>query len=730
MLHAIASFLARLVYGLRVSGRAHLPESGPALIVCNHVSYADGALLLAASRRKIRFIIDERFVNRGILGWFLRRLGAIPMPRSGPKGMRASMQAAVDILTQGEIVVIFPEAYPTRCGAMLPFHRGFAQIAADANSPVVPACIDRMWGSRWGYSGGKLLWKRSQRGSGRVRVRFGSPLPRDASAFQARSTVQELLAQCAIDRAAEIRPVHRTFVRNAARHPFRPCLIDTSGTGRELNYGKALTGALCLAKLLRPILGVEHMVGIWLPSSTGGVLANLALCLLGKTAVNLNYTAGTDAVQSSVRQCQLRHVLTSKKFLAKVPGNFGDDVKHIVLEDLLPQVGRWTKLRYLLSVIVLPGGFLEQVLGLRKHKPDQLATVVFSSGSTGEPKGILLTHANIASNVDAFLEHAQFVKADRVLGVLPFFHSFGYTVTLWGPLVIGASALYLPDPRAAKEVGEWAAKTKSTVMAATATFMRFYLRRCNPDDFKSMRLMVCGAEKLPMSLADEFAAKFGVRPLEGYGCTELSPVVSVNMPDETIANLTQIRSKNGTIGQPLPGIACKIVHPDTGEPLPENTEGLLLVTGPNVMQGYLRRDDLTAKALRDGWYITGDIGHIDAAGFIALTGRQSRFAKVGGEMVPLERLEEELQAILNSNDRLVAVTSVPDEKKGERIMVLHLELPEGTTPKSLLDGLTARGLPNLWVPGERDFFKIEHMPLLGTGKLDLQKLKQLAMTLV
>lgn len=730
MLHAIAALAAHLVYRLRVAGLANLPASGPVLIVCNHVSYADGALLLAASPRKLRFIIDERFMARGLLGWFLKRLGAVPMPRTGPKGVRSAMQTAIDLLKQGQVVVIFPEAYPTRCGSMLPFHRGFEVIAAETDAPIVPACIDGIWGSRWSYGGGATFWKRSQRRAGPVQVRFGPTLPVGTTPFQARCAIQELLAMCAIDRAATIRPVHRSFVRNAARHPFRNCLIDTSGTGRELNYGKTLTAAMCLAKLLRPILGVEHMVGIWLPSSTGGVLANLALCIMGKTAVNLNYTAGTPAIQSSVRQCQLRHVLTSRRFLDKLPGDFGPDVEKVLLEDLLPKVSRWTKLRYLLSVILLPGWLIERLLGVHRHQPDQLATIVFSSGSTGEPKGIMLSHANVAANVEAFLEHAKFVSSDRVHGVLPFFHSFGYTVTMWGPLVVGASALYLPDPRAAKEIGEWAAKKKSTVMASTATFLRLYLRRCQADDFKTMRLLVCGAEKLPTALADEFEAKFGVRPLEGYGCTELSPVVSVNMPNESIAGLTQVRSKNGTIGQPLPGIACKIVHPETGQPIAEDCDGLLLVYGPNVMQGYLRRDDLTAKAIRSGWYVTGDIGHIDGDGFITLTGRESRFAKVGGEMVPLERLEEELHAVLNTNDRLLAVTAVNDERKGERIVVLHLELPPGTTAKSLSDALSARGLPNLWVPGERDFYRVDQMPLLGSGKLDLQAVKQLAMSLV
>ncbi|MBX7104024.1 MAG: AMP-binding protein [Gemmataceae bacterium] len=727
MLHAINWLYSWLVYRIRVSGRAYLPEKGGALIVCNHVSYVDGILLLAASPRRVRFVIDEYFVNRGLLGWFLRSLGAIPMPRTGPKGFRQAMQAAVDLLKQGEIVALFPEGYPTRCGTMMKFRRGFEQIARDADVPVIPACIDGMWGSRFGYAGGRLIWTRSRRRPGPVRVRLGKALPAGATAFQARQAVQELLAQSAIERAESIRPVHRTFVRNAARRPFRLCFIDTSGKAQQLTYGKTLTGVVCLSRLLKPILGVEHMVGVWLPSSTGGAFANLALCMLGKTAVNLNYTAGPEVVQSSVRQCQLRHVLTSKRFVAKVPGDFGPDVTPIMLEDLLPGIGRWTKLATFLMVVILPGWLLERIWGLNRHQSNQLATVVFSSGSTGEPKGITLSHGNIASNVEAFIEHAQFSQEDRVLGILPFFHSFGYTVTMWGPLAVGASAMYLPDPRAAKEVGEWARSQKATLMAATATFLRFYVRRCDPEDFRSMRLLVCGAEKLPVALADEFEAKFGVRPLEGYGCTELSPVVSVNMADMKVAGITQVRSKPGTIGQPLPGIATRIVHPETGELLPEDTEGLLLVYGPNVHQGYLHREDLTRKSLREGWYVTGDIGHVDEDGFVTLTGRQSRFAKIGGEMVPLERLEEELHAVMGMTDRVLAVTSIPDEKKGERIIVLHLDFPAGTTPESLTDALSKRGLPNLWIPSERDFRPVSSMPLLGTGKLDLQAIKQIAL---
>lgn len=729
MLHFTSWLAAKIAYRLKVLGRENIPATGGALIVCNHVSYVDGILLWAASPRRIRFIIDADFVNRGFVGWFLRRIGAIPMPRGGLKAKVAALKAAVEVLKAGDLVGIFPEAYPTRSGTMLPFKRGYERLAEDSGVPVIPACIDRMWGSIFSYFGGTMYWKRSRRPRDPVRVAFGKHLPAESKAVDARQAVQELLAQCAINRAASIRPIHRTFIRRAARRPFAACLVDPEKAGNRLSYGKALAGAACLGGVLRPVLGDSRMVGVWLPSSTGGALANLALCLLGKTAVNLNYTAGPATIASAVNQCGITHVLTSKRFLSRVPCNPGEGVQLVYLEEFVPQIGRWTKLFHFLMVLLLPGWLLERALRTGGHNADDLATVVFSSGSTGEPKGIMLTHGNIAANVDAFCEHAEFSRFDRVLGVLPFFHSFGYTVTLWGPLSVGAAAMYLPDPRAAKEVGDACREQKCTLIASTATFLRFYLRKCGSDDFRSLRLLVCGAEKLPATLVDEFQAKFGVRALEGYGCTELSPVVSVNMADVEVNDLKQVRNKPGTVGHPLPGVACKTVHPETEEPQPAEAEGLLWITGPNVMRGYLHRDDLTKRVIRDGWYSTGDIARIDADGFITLTGRASRFAKIGGEMVPLERLEEELHAAMDTNDRVVAVTAVPDEKRGERILVLHLPLPEGHEPKKLCDALTARGLPNLWVPGPRDFVPVEQMPILGSGKLDLQRLKQLALEL-
>jgi acyl-[acyl-carrier-protein]-phospholipid O-acyltransferase/long-chain-fatty-acid--[acyl-carrier-protein] ligase len=318
--------------------------------------------------------------------------------------------------------------------------------------------------------------------------------------------------------------------------------------------------------------------------------------------------------------------------------------------------------------------------------------------------------------------------SDRALGVLPFFHSFGYTVTLWAPLQVGASAVYHPDPRQAKEIGELCRKYRCTIYLSTATFLRFCLKKCEPDDFRSVRILVCGAEKLPQSLAQTFHEKFGVLPLEGYGCTELSPAVAANMPDLEIGRFCHLSNRPGSIGPPLPGVACRVVHPDTGQDLPIGAEGLVLSYGANVMQGYLNRPDLTHQVLRDGWYTTGDMGRIDADGFVTLTGRLARFAKVGGEMVPLERIEEELHDLLDTSDRVCAVTCVPDHARGERVVVLyvtHLDLDV----RSWCQRLTDRGLPNLWVPGERDFFPVPEIPILPSGKIDLKRVKETALKL-
>jgi acyl-[acyl-carrier-protein]-phospholipid O-acyltransferase / long-chain-fatty-acid--[acyl-carrier-protein] ligase len=727
MVRPILWLVTRTFYRLRVSGIENIPRTGPALIVCNHITYLDWLWLLAVSPRFIRFVIYAPYAQIWGVRTLLRWAKVIPIDASsGPRALVRSLHAASDALAAGELVGVFAEGGLTRTGFMLPFNRGFEQILKRTPAPIIPTCLDQVWGSIFSYHRGKVFWKWPQEYPYPVTIAFGAPLPPDRKAAEVRLVIQKLSADCAHERTKRRKPVHRQFVRMAARHPFRSCFVDPNGKPPVLNYARVLAAAMCLARQLRPVLRDEKMVGVWLPASIGGAVTNIALALLGKTSVNLNYTSSQDSLRYAIRECGIRHVLTARRFTAKMPWEVeGPDV--IPLEEIAAKVTGWQKLCSYLAVVLLPGWFMEYCwLGLGRHALDDVATVIFSSGSTGEPKGVLLTHSNIAANAESMIQAVGLDKRDRALGVLPFFHSFGYTVTLWVPLQVGASVVYYPDPRQAKEIGELCRTLACTIYLSTPTFLRFCLRRCEPDDFKTLRILICGAEKMPRSLALEFQEKFGILPLEGYGCTELSPVAATNLPDQTIGGLKQVSNRPGTVGQPIPGVAAKVVDAETLTELPPGSEGLLLIYGPNVMKGYLHRPELTAKVIRDGWYVTGDVARIDEEGFITLTGRLSRFAKVGGEMVPLEKVEEELHLLLETTDKHFAVTSVPDERKGERVVVLHLPL-NGKDARALAQGLSDKGLPNLWVPGERDFFPILEIPVLGSGKLDLKRVKELAL---
>jgi acyl-[acyl-carrier-protein]-phospholipid O-acyltransferase/long-chain-fatty-acid--[acyl-carrier-protein] ligase len=719
------------LYRIRYFGLNNVPATGPALLVANHVSHIDALLIQSALGRPVRFLIWAPYARLPGLRWVFWLARVIPVDSgAGPRAIIGALRTAAEALDRGELVCIFAEGGITRTGFLLPFHRGLEQIVKRSPAPIIPVCLDHVWGSIFSYQSGRFFWKLPRRVPYPVRVNFGTPLPPTATAFEVRQAIQQLSADSAVRRAAERLPVHRQFVRVAVRHPLRSCIVDpTSPMKAHYRYGEVLAGAKIIVRLLRPVLAGDRMVGVWLPPSAGAAVTNIGLALLGKTVVNLNYTSSVELVQAAVRQCGIRRVLTSRLFTDKVPLDAGPGVEVVYLDDYRGRITRWLRLRSLLSVLLLPGFVQERwLLGLGRHTVDDLATVIFSSGSTGEPKGVMLTHGNIAANAESMAQAIDPGPKDRLMGILPFFHSFGYTVTLWVPLQVGASVVYHPNPLQAREIGDLCRKWQATILLSTPTFLRSYLKRCESGDFASLRLLICGAEKLPAALAEEFRQKFGVLPLEGYGCTELSPVAASNVPDWQRGPVRQVGHKPGTIGLPLPGVAACIADRKTLAPLPPGREGLLLMRGANVMKGYLGREDLTRQKIVAGWYVTGDLATVDEDGFLSITGREERFAKVGGEMVPLERVEEELHQILQTNERTVVVTAIPDERKGERLVVLHLPL-NGTSALQLWQGLSGRGLPNLYLPSPRDFYQVPELPVLGTGKLDLKRCKEKAMEL-
>ena len=285
--------------------------------------------------------------------------------------------------------------------------------------------------------------------------------------------------------------------------------------------------------------------------------------------------------------------------------------------------------------------------------------------------------------------------------------------------------IYHPNPLDARAIGALVAQYAITLLLATPTFLNTYTRRCAPEDFGSLRFVMAGAEKLPERIAQAFEDHFGIRPLEGYGCTECSPVVALNTLDFRAASFRQVGAKRGSIGHPLPGMSVRIVDPATGRPVPVSEPGLLLVRGPNVMQGYLQQPEKTAEVLQDGWYNTGDIATVDEDGFIRITDRLSRFSKVGGEMVPHIKVEEKLQELADASEQVFAVTAIPDEKKGERLVVFHTLADKDL--RECLEKLAKSDLPALWRPRPDQFLSIRALPYLGTGKLDLRRLRELAL---
>jgi acyl-[acyl-carrier-protein]-phospholipid O-acyltransferase/long-chain-fatty-acid--[acyl-carrier-protein] ligase len=503
------------------------------------------------------------------------------------------------------------------------------------------------------------------------------------------------------------------FLRTAKRQWSSFCMADS--TGRELTFGRALVGSLLLARDIRRRAPDDTAIGLLLPASVGGALANIAATFAGKVPVNLNFTAGRDAMSAAIERCNISTILTSHTFLKKaglpqMPGM-------IFLEDLLKNTSGISKAAMLAAARLLPVPLVERLFTSRPG-PDALAAIIFSSGSTGVPKGVTLTHHNLLANIDAATELFRLTPDDVVLGVLPFFHSFGFTVTLWLPLVVGFGAAYHPNPIDAKTIGELAARYRATLLISTPTFCSSYVRKCLPEQFAHLRLAIVGAERLREPIATAFKEKFGVDLLEGYGCTEMAPVVAVNVPDGGDAS-----ERRGSVGRPLPGISAMVVDPETGEGPLIGKEGLLLVNGPNRMVGYLGEPELTRQAFRDGWYVTGDIATIDAAGFIRITDRLSRFSKIAGEMVPHMKVEEELQRLLR-DPHMCVVTAVPDPVKGERLVALYTDpdLPA----QEVWEKLSRSELPKLWVPKREDLRFVESIPTLGTGKVDLRAVRQLA----
>jgi acyl-[acyl-carrier-protein]-phospholipid O-acyltransferase/long-chain-fatty-acid--[acyl-carrier-protein] ligase len=726
-LRFVAWSASHLIYKVRVFGQTNVPETGGVLLVCNHVSFADGALLGIYTPRHVRMIAYDGNLKGRIMGWMSRTMRTIPINASGgPKALIESLRAANQAIKDGDVVCIFAEGGITRTGQLLAFQRGLLKIIEGTNAPVIPVYLDGMWGSIFSFEGGRFFKKYPKSWPYRVSVCYGEPIYDPKTTFEVRQAVEALGAEAVMNRRAASLSLPRRMIRGCRRMWGLSKIADSTGsnlTGREVLL-KSLVVRSILSRLLA---GNEKTVGVLLPPSVGGALVNAALAMLGRTTVNLNYTISANDLNSHLRLAEVKHVVTSRKFQEKV--HLDLDTEFLYLEDFAEKATPGDKYVAAFYTYCVPSFVLDRLLGLMRIKPDDTATIIFTSGSTGDPKGVMLSQFNLTSNIEAVDQLLHLNTNDVMLGALPFFHSFGYTITLWSILSLNAKAIYHFNPLDARTIGQLCDEHKVTVLVATPTFIRTYMKRIEKEQFKALDIVITGAEKLPQDLAQAFFEKYGVQINEGYGTTELTPLTAVNVPDHREETFTQVGHKAGTVGRPIPGVTAKVVDPETGQALGPDTPGLLLIKGPNVMQGYLKMPEKTAEVIKDGWYVTGDFAQIDNEGFITITGRQSRFSKIGGEMVPHIKIEEVLTKILaeptdDGPELRAVVTAVPDERKGERLVVIHKKMSK--TTQEVCQALSDAGLPNLWIPASDSFIEVEEIPFLGTGKLDLKGLKTLA----
>jgi acyl-[acyl-carrier-protein]-phospholipid O-acyltransferase / long-chain-fatty-acid--[acyl-carrier-protein] ligase len=712
--------LARLIYRVTATGLEHLPQGG-FLLLPNHITWVDAIVLMLASPRPIRFVIDEGVYRNRFLHPVLRMVGCVPITSRRAKD---AMRDAAAKIRAGEIVCLFPEGELSRSGSLLRLRRGYEIIARQAEALVVPVWLDRLWGSIFSFQGGRFFTKWPRAVPYRVMVAFGKPLPAESADI---ATVREELLKigefCYSERPILRGHLARACLRGLKRNPFRIAITDGLDN-TSLSRGKILGVAVALSRHLRKTCP-ERRIGIVLPPGKGGVVANLAILLANKIPVNLNFTSARDSIESAKEQAGLSTIITAQ-MLAKRLEDFPWTPQVIYLEEVLPKM-KGAILGWWFLGVVVPAAFLARVLSLPRIGDRTEAVLLFTSGSSGEPKGVPLTHRNILANVSQFAVMLDAKKDDVMLASLPFFHSFGCTVTLWYPLIEGVRTASYPNPLEAGKIASMVERHAVTVMLATPTFLRAYFRKAEPPQLRSLRLLITGAEKLSDELANAFEARFHKEVLQGYGLTETSPVVSVNLPGPKPAKPGQsIQPSNrlGSAGKLLPGMAAEIRDADTDGKKSLHEIGMLWLRGPNIFEGYLDAPEQTAEVLQDGWLKTGDLGRFDEDGFLYVEGRLSRFSKIGGEMVPHETIEEKIVSILPGEEhsvRMIAVVGVVDAAKGEALVLLSavdLDLPR------LRAALSASGVPNLWIP--KTVRRVDSIPVLASGKLDLAACKKLA----
>ena len=719
-------------YRFHVNGLKNLPQSGGVLLLGNHISWIDWLVLQAASPRAIKFVMYRPIYNKWYLTWFLRIFKVIPI---GGGASKESIQTIRSYLENGEVVALFPEGHISYNGQINEFQKGFEHVLEGLeNITTVPFYLRGLWGSSFSRADSHYKILSKKRGKREVLVAFGKPINGFIDAVAMKQKVVELSFSAWEHFINEQAPLTHHWLESAKSDLFKECVADAQGT--ELNNVKFIAAVLSFAKVLKTKLRGQRHVGVLLPSSAAGAIVNMALFVLGKVPVNLNYTLSAESMQKALAKAQIDTVLSSAKFLDKLTAK-GFDFNAILAdkllfaEDIAKGLNKTAKTHAFLTALFAPQWWIK-LRYFADVKLDDTATILFSSGSEGDPKGIELSHKNLLTNIKQVSELLNFRRDDVILNSLPIFHSFGLTVTTLLPLCEGVKMVSVADPTDGAAIGKMSAKHGVSILFGTSTFFRLYTRnkKLHPLMFQNVRIVIAGAEKLKTDVKDAFRLKFGLEIYEGYGTTETAPVAAVNVPNilekDSLKELTF--TKEGTVGLPLPGTIIKIVDPDTLNELKTGEDGLILIGGGQVMKGYLDDPEKTAEVIAelDGvrYYKTGDKGHIDEHGFVTIVDRYSRFAKIGGEMISLGAVEANLSQAIGE-DAVFVATAVNDDKKGESVVLL---VKSELTLSDIQQRIKALNIPPIMLPSE--IFLVDEIPLLGSGKIDFKRAKLLATELI
>jgi acyl-[acyl-carrier-protein]-phospholipid O-acyltransferase/long-chain-fatty-acid--[acyl-carrier-protein] ligase len=514
-----------------------------------------------------------------------------------------------------------------------------------------------------------------------------------------------------------------------ARDPRRELIVDRTLERRTMKSGFLLAVSYMLSRRVAE-WSSKRRVGILFPPGLGGYIANLAVVLAGKVPVNLNFTLGHTSAEACIRKADIDCLLTTERVQQKMPQFPWPESGIIDLVEEMKSLPKAKTLALLSWIHLCPAKLLAKILKVPSQGGDREAGLLFTSGSSGEPKGVVLTHRNILGNCAQIDASDLLPKAEKMIANLPIFHSFGFTVTLWYPLLRGCGVVTLPSPLEVKKIAEAIEAESVTILIGTPTFLKPYLKRIEPEKLASLKYVIAGAEKTPVGFADAWEARFSSQYLEGYGLTETSPVVSVNLPkiprSVKYPGQSSDGSRRGSVGRMMPGHAARILNPDTLEEIEVTSVGLLVLKGPNIFNGYLDDTERTSEVKQADWFTTGDLARFDADGFLYIEGRLSRFSKIAGEMVPHGTVEEALIKAYDLSEAelpMLAVAGRPDEAKGESlVLIAAIEL--GLDIDDVRERLNAAGLTNLWIP--KEIRHVEFIPTLVTGKLDLRAINLLA----